>query len=602
MRLLLTLAALLALSVGLRTSSAQGCGAQGAGSCLAVHASPGCATIDCCTTVCNFNPDCCQVAWDQSCVDLANSECIGLCGASSAGDCREAHDRPACDDAACCTLVCAIDPACCEFEWDTVCVLEAQQVCAPPPPVECGAANAGSCSVAHPTPSCSNAACCTLVCSFDPSCCIQSWDSICVQFAAAYCGNCALSCPSGSVNEVEACGQRTNDPCAGAGQQAVTLVPGATYCGQLNGTYLANVWSGDRDVFALVVTDTNGDGLARVTLRLASNFTSFAAMLAPGCATPLASAALHVNGSGCVEHSAAACLAPGTYWVVVAPGTFPAVGLTESLDCTSTPRYTLRVEVTQTGCGNACNPGAGPCFEPHAEPGCSTVSCCTSVCATDPFCCSDSWDVSCAQAAAAICGAPVPPNDDCAGALPLHIGETLTFNTVAAHVSTPPLPVSCDQGTGASIGTDLWYLHDAERSGNVVVSTCGSATNLRVAVYTGTCTGLALVACNSSSILCTPNTGARLQFQASCDTRYYLRVGGENIKEAGAGLINLAGQGPLCPVQCPADIDNSGTVNGADIGLLLGNWGQPGAGDINGDGTVNGADLGLLLGAWGPCP
>ena len=47
------------------------------------------------------------------------------------------------------------------------------------------------------------------------------------------------------------------------------------------------------------------------------------------------------------------------------------------------------------------------------------------------------------------------------------------------------------------------------------------------------------------------------------------------------------------------DINGDGLVNGADIGLLLGGWGQPGITDLNGDGDTNGADLGLLLGAWG---
>ncbi len=53
------------------------------------------------------------------------------------------------------------------------------------------------------------------------------------------------------------------------------------------------------------------------------------------------------------------------------------------------------------------------------------------------------------------------------------------------------------------------------------------------------------------------------------------------------------------------DLNHDGVVNGADLGILLGNWGAcPGKGacepDINGDGTVDGADIGLLLGHWGP--
>ena len=49
----------------------------------------------------------------------------------------------------------------------------------------------------------------------------------------------------------------------------------------------------------------------------------------------------------------------------------------------------------------------------------------------------------------------------------------------------------------------------------------------------------------------------------------------------------------------PADLNGDGIVNGADLGMLLGNWGHPGVTDLNGDGTTDGADLGFLLGHWG---
>ncbi|MCA9286112.1 MAG: hypothetical protein KDA22_12885 [Phycisphaerales bacterium] len=52
---------------------------------------------------------------------------------------------------------------------------------------------------------------------------------------------------------------------------------------------------------------------------------------------------------------------------------------------------------------------------------------------------------------------------------------------------------------------------------------------------------------------------------------------------------------------CSADIDNSGAVDGADLGLLLAQWGTSGSSDVDGSGLVDGADLGLLLAAWGPC-
>ncbi|MFG0258566.1 MAG: S8 family serine peptidase [Phycisphaerales bacterium JB043] len=49
----------------------------------------------------------------------------------------------------------------------------------------------------------------------------------------------------------------------------------------------------------------------------------------------------------------------------------------------------------------------------------------------------------------------------------------------------------------------------------------------------------------------------------------------------------------------PADFNCDGSVDGLDLGILLGAWGTP-AGDLDDDGNTNGADLGILLGNWGP--
>jgi hypothetical protein len=53
---------------------------------------------------------------------------------------------------------------------------------------------------------------------------------------------------------------------------------------------------------------------------------------------------------------------------------------------------------------------------------------------------------------------------------------------------------------------------------------------------------------------------------------------------------------------CTGDLNNDRVVNGADLGILLGDWGGNNSSDLNGDHVVNGADLGILLGAWGNCP
>ena len=53
------------------------------------------------------------------------------------------------------------------------------------------------------------------------------------------------------------------------------------------------------------------------------------------------------------------------------------------------------------------------------------------------------------------------------------------------------------------------------------------------------------------------------------------------------------------------DLNGDGVVDGADLGLMLANWGPvtsdagSRAADLNGDGMVDGADLGVLLSRWG---
>jgi hypothetical protein len=58
-------------------------------------------------------------------------------------------------------------------------------------------------------------------------------------------------------------------------------------------------------------------------------------------------------------------------------------------------------------------------------------------------------------------------------------------------------------------------------------------------------------------------------------------------------------------IPCPGDFNGDGVVDGADIGILLAEWGSCDKGciaDVDGDGDVDGADLGRFLALWGPCP
>lgn len=52
---------------------------------------------------------------------------------------------------------------------------------------------------------------------------------------------------------------------------------------------------------------------------------------------------------------------------------------------------------------SACNAGAGACDVNHGTPGCDNVTCCNTVCFSDPFCCLTEWDDTCVDAAQAAC-------------------------------------------------------------------------------------------------------------------------------------------------------------------------------------------------------
>ena len=57
------------------------------------------------------------------------------------------------------------------------------------------------------------------------------------------------------------------------------------------------------------------------------------------------------------------------------------------------------------------------------------------------------------------------------------------------------------------------------------------------------------------------------------------------------------------PVQCIADLNGDGIVEGEDLTLILAGWGTDSPDqDLDGNGTVEGGDLSILLASWGECP
>jgi len=96
-----------------------------------------------------------------------------------------------------------------------------------------------------------------------------------------------------------------------------------------------------------------------------------------------------------------------------------------------------------------------------------------------------------------------------------------------------------------------------------------------------------------ASLLAAGATSPYLDASAANGTTwwYFIEAGNEcGSSGLGAGDAGLAG--------ILGDLTGDCLVNGADLGVLLSQWGTAGSADFNGDGIVDGADLGLLTASW----
>ncbi|MFO0829936.1 MAG: choice-of-anchor tandem repeat NxxGxxAF-containing protein [Phycisphaerales bacterium] len=96
--------------------------------------------------------------------------------------------------------------------------------------------------------------------------------------------------------------------------------------------------------------------------------------------------------------------------------------------------------------------------------------------------------------------------------------------------------------------------------------------------------------------------GAALYASGGTDgRRRSLNIHGEIAFSTGYTVVPPPGGGSaifIARIPLPADINGDGSVNAADLALLLGAWGSGGATDLDGNGTTDAADLSVLLGSW----
>ena len=101
------------------------------------------------------------------------------------------------------------------------------------------------------------------------------------------------------------------------------------------------------------------------------------------------------------------------------------------------------------------------------------------------------------------------------------------------------------------------------------------------------------------------NLPALIEWSADCNSDGVVDYG--QILQGQLIDADANGVPDICEVDpCPGDITNGGTVDAADLSILLAAWGTNGRAefdtDIDNSGLVDGGDLALVLGGWGPCP
>jgi hypothetical protein len=406
---------------------------------------------------------------------------------------------------------------------------------------------AGACDQVHAGGGCNIVSCCEQVCAILESCCATGWDSSCVGIAIPQCNLFVYSCTNPGT---------PSNNCATSPtvlSSLPTTQPYDTTLATTDGPPEAGCNSGNSDL------PIHKDVWYR--FQAAGNGT----LIASNCGTST------FGGSGNFD-SKIALYDLGPNLATFDPQLLPEYFVSCNEDCND-PIFTSELSASGIVAGNHYLVRLGG-YEGQSGTGSIYIGI-------------------------------VPPPNPCDPAN--IINGVAGINTVTADSLYPGLTTTtCAFPFGTQVIAKAKYIKfTPAASGLITFQTCSdtssAATDARQAAMTVCGDASTIIACDDDG--CDTGGGtiftSKLQFNVTAGTTYYVAVGGYDAAWTGSNVEIIP---PTAPA-CPADLNNDGLVNGADLGLLLGAWGPCSgcAADLNADGLVNGADLGLLLGAWGPC-
>jgi hypothetical protein len=390
------------------------------GNCCESTDVPGCLEAQIMDCVCAQDSFCCENSWDNLCVehveDYGCGECLGSC-------CGESEE-PGCSDSDCMDAVCQVDSYCCDNAWDSICVDEAEEICGdlctPPPecgdglcngdencttcPLDCGLCDVecgdglcqddsgedcetcwqdcgacegeGPCCVSNGSPGCMDDDIESCVCAMDSFCCNNTWDSVCAEMAEE-CNSCGGDCcadngsPGCSNSDVEEC-----------------VCAQDSYCCEV---FWDDICVGEVDEYGCGTCDTEcGDDVCE-------GFED--------CETCSEDCGYCLGEEFCcAEHDTPGCAVQECQDIICEQDSY----------CCEFDWDEICADEALDKCG-FCQVGAGSCCEDNDLAGCEDLECQLIVCTEDLYCCDDTWDSICADAAVEMCAdlCPAEPEPFC---------------------------------------------------------------------------------------------------------------------------------------------------------------------------------------------
>ena len=320
------------------------------GDCCLSHDGPGCSDLTMAACICQVRPDCCVTGWTEECVALAESGQCGECPVPACGD-GWCNGDETCSD---CPRDCGYCPGC----GDGLCLVgESCFNC----PLDCGACAGSICGdgQCESGESCTNCATDCGACQGGPDC----GDEVCQPTESCFscpgdCGDCTGPC----------CGPHDSPGCDDY-EVAACVCAADPYC-------CDHDWDSkcaQKTTFLACSSCEDFEGCGDGTCASDEDCDSCEADCGVcGQATCGNNQCEDSETCGDCPEDCGACCGNGM--------------CSGGETCESCP----------ADCGS-CGPAVGNCCEGNGTPGCSVPEIDACVCALDSYCCTSSWDATCAS-------------------------------------------------------------------------------------------------------------------------------------------------------------------------------------------------------------